>query len=67
VSAELKVGDRVEVVRLQHDPRPVPVGTKGEVIGVSRMAVAIEWDNGMTLGLALPEDARCYRKLPSNS
>lgn len=65
MTQELKVGDRLIVVRLQHDPRPVPVGTEGEVIAVSRMAVAIAWDNGMTLGLALPEDARCYRKLPA--
>lgn len=64
---ELKVGDRLEVVRLQHDPRPVPVGTRGTVTAVTSMAVAIDWDNGLTLGLALPEDARCYRVLPPNS
>lgn len=67
MTQELKVGDRIEIVRLQNDPRPVPVGTQGEVIAVSRLAVAIEWDNGQVLGLALPEDARCYRKVTPNS
>lgn len=61
---ELKKGDRVEIVALQDDPTPVPVGTQGTVIASGRMQVLVAWDDSVHLnGLAMPEDAHCARKV----
>lgn len=67
-TADLKVGDRIELTSMQEDPDPVPIGTKGTVEWVEtqdlgdgpRMHVAVKWDNGRSLGLVCPPDR--YRK-----
>lgn len=60
---DLNKGDRVEIVALQDDPRAVPVGTQGTVTHAGRVQVLVDWDNGSDLGLALPEDSHCVRKV----
>lgn len=61
--SDLKKGDRIEVIALQNDPRPLPVGSVGTVEVSTRMGVTVDWDNGSALGLALPEDSHCIRKV----
>lgn len=56
----VKVGDRIELVRMEDDPDPVPTGTRGKVTGVSKhagwMQVWVTWDNGRRLALTVPPD-----------
>ena len=66
--ADLKAGDRIELVAMADDPNPIEVGTIGTVVLVTKLhidepqlQVAVSWDNGRTLGLVVPPDK--YRKL----
>lgn len=51
-----KVGDRIELERMENDPDPIPVGTRGTVAGGNGLQVYVDWDNGRTLMMTLPED-----------
>lgn len=61
----MKAGDRVRLMKMAEDPDPVPAGTLGTVLSVSRIGsgreswdqVDVEWDNGRSLMLAIPPDA----------
>lgn len=45
-------GNRVVLVRMADDPRPVPPGTKGTVMFVDGLGtVHVRWDDGRRLGL----------------
>ena len=52
-------GTRVRCVAM-NDPQAVPTGTVGTVVGCTAMGVglliAVEWDNGRYLALAVPPD-----------
>ena len=52
-------GTRVRCVAM-NDPQAVPAGTVGTVVGCTAMGVglliAVEWDNGRYLALAVPPD-----------
>lgn len=54
------VGQRIQLVSMPNDPNPVPTGTKGMVRSVNtfqgRTQVAVAWDNGRSLALAVPPD-----------
>lgn len=57
-----KLGDRVELRRMQDDPDPIPIGTRGTVsyIGPVRMGeqqIGVEWDDGRRLMVVLPFDS----------
>jgi len=62
MTADLKPGDRVRLIEMIGDPRPVEPGTLGTVRGVHTMIhdhkwqVAMLWDNGRTLAMVLPVD-----------
>jgi hypothetical protein len=45
-------GTRVCCDDMPEDPRPIPPGTKGNVVGVDDMcSIMIKWDNGRSLSL----------------
>ncbi len=63
-------GQRIELVRMGKDPDPIKPGTRGTVRSVQEFGrrerlpgysppayvVGVEWDNGRTLNVCLPED-----------
>lgn len=57
-----KKGDRVRLDKMTNDPDPVPVGTEGEVTHVQYISafketqIGVNWDNGRTLSVILPQD-----------
>ena len=51
------IGARVELLRMDDDPRPVPVGTRGTVQGVDDMgSIMVAWDNGQGLHVLYGKD-----------
>ncbi len=56
----LKKGDRIRLVSMPQDPDPIPVGSLGTVVAVRDQRewtqVDIDWDNGRTLMLTIPDD-----------
>lgn len=61
VNPEVHEGDRIRLVRMPHDPDPVPEGSTGVVTGVVCESqsqpkhmdqIQMVWDNGRTLNLA---------------
>lgn len=64
----LQKGDRIELLHMEDDPNPIPVGTRGTVVRVSQVGgvfaqVDVDWDNGSKLMLTIPPDR--VRVLPS--
>ena len=56
-------GTRVRLIQMGSDPRPVPPGTEGTVVGVDDAAtIHVRWDNGSGLGLIWGEDS--FEKIP---
>ncbi|WP_448205339.1 DUF4314 domain-containing protein [Azospirillum sp. sgz302134] len=59
-----EVGQRIRLVRMGPDPCPIEAGATGTVRSVSmfkygppgHVQIGVDWDNGRTLMLALPED-----------
>jgi hypothetical protein len=54
-------GLRIELIDMPNDPDPIPAGTKGTITWVGPdfdgyPQLHVKWDNGRTLGLALPHD-----------
>ena len=60
MKTQLKQGDRIRLVSMPQDPDPIPVGSLGTVIALydhrEWMQVDIDWDNGRTLMLTMPDD-----------
>ncbi len=55
-------GTRLELISMDNDPRPIPPGTRGTVLGVDDAGqVLMHWDNGRSLSLIPGEDT--FRKL----
>ena len=55
-------GTRLELISMGNDPRPIPPGTRGTVLGVDDAgSIMMWWDNGRSLSLIPGEDA--FRKL----
>ena len=58
---DFKIGQTIELLKMDNDPNPIPVGTKGKITGISPMPfnetqVHVAWENGRTLMLIHPED-----------
>lgn len=56
-----KEGQIVELLQMDNDPQPIPVGTKGKVLRINPMPnnekqIVVEWENGRTLTLIYPVD-----------
>ena len=60
MQTRLKKGDRIRLVSMPQDPDPIPAGTLGTVVAVydhrDWNQVDVNWDNGRTLMLTMPED-----------
>ena len=60
----VRIGDRIRLVAMPHDPRPQKVGELGTVTGCRRngsgsdcwFQIEVAWDNGRTLMLVSPPD-----------
>lgn len=57
----MKIGDKVKLIKMENDPRPIPVGTTGTITRITKVTenftqVSVDWDNGSRLMLCLPED-----------
>lgn len=58
----MKVGDRIELVRMDDDPDPIPVGSQGTLLNMvpgiypGETQLWVKWDNGRTLSPILPKD-----------
>lgn len=57
------IGQRVELVRMDNDPNPVPIGSRGVIVAISESGdsryhthVGVKWDNGRSLSVLLPLD-----------
>jgi hypothetical protein len=56
-----KAGDRIRLVAMPSDPDPIPAGSLGTVVAVFEhigwTQIDVDWDNGRTLMLTIPEDS----------
>lgn len=57
----MKVGDKVKLLKMDNDPNPIPIGTTGTITNINEVSknftqVSVDWDNGRSLMLCLPED-----------
>lgn len=55
-----KAGDRIRLIAMPHDPDPIPTGSLGTVVAIHNHGnwaqIDVDWDNGRTLMLSLPDD-----------
>lgn len=56
-----KVGQVIELLQMDNDPMPIPIGTRGKVKKINPMInnesqIIVDWENGRTLMLIYPED-----------
>lgn len=60
MKTQLKTGDRVRLISMPEDPHPIAVGELGTVQRVRDFGdwsqVEVDWDNGRTLMLTIPDD-----------
>ena len=60
MQTRLKKGDRIRLVSMPQDPDPIPVDSLGTIVTVydhrDWMQVDVDWDNGRTLMLTMPDD-----------
>lgn len=58
INPELIVGDRIVILHMSEDVTSVPIGTKGEVVGISQtpwgIQYQVKWENGSSLDV-IPE------------
>lgn len=60
----MNVGDTIELLAMPDDPDPIPVGTRGEVVGQHHYGHAgkphrllmVRWENGRSLNVTMPPD-----------
>jgi len=55
-----KIGQTIELTRMDNDPDPIPVGTRGVVEGIfpvfDEYQIQVRWANGRRLSLIYPMD-----------
>ena len=52
-----KPGTRIVLNHMGSDPRPIPDGSRGTVVGVDDIgSIMVAWDNGCGLSVAYGED-----------
>ena len=59
----IEEGDRIEMVKMPHDPDPITPGTRGTVMHVEqvrtdrpRTQLTVSWDNERSLSVVIPPD-----------
>lgn len=60
INPELVVGDRIVILHMSEESVSVPIGTKGEVVGITQtpwgIQYQVKWDNGSSLDIIPSED-----------
>jgi hypothetical protein len=60
INPELVVGNRIVILHMSEESASVPIGTKGEVVGITQTPWGIQyqvnWDNGSRLDIIPGED-----------
>lgn len=60
INPKLKIGDRVQILHMEDEMDSVPMGTWGEVTGVSNVMgediYGVRWDNGQSLNILSTTD-----------
>ncbi len=62
--APCAIGDLIELLEMPEDPCPIPVGTKGRVMGVQQLVwhhgaefqIMVEWEIPRSLSMIHPKD-----------
>lgn len=54
----LSKGSRVEITGLMNDPDPLPVGSRGTVVGGNGSQIWVRWDSGRSLMLLTADPYR---------
>lgn len=52
----MKVGDRIKLIEMKNDPRPIESGSEGTIRHIGGGVINVDWDNGRSLGLVIGED-----------
>ena len=48
----MEVGDRIKLIKMTDDPRPIEPGSEGTIKFIDDMKqIHVDWDNGRTLAL----------------
>jgi hypothetical protein len=63
-TAKPKAGDRIRLISMRDDPRPIEPGATGTIVGIKRHTrsgrfwaqIDVSWDNGRRLMLVSPPD-----------
>lgn len=58
------VGKRIKLTAMPEEPNPLPIGSEGTIVSVSRICmdakpwwqIVVKWDNGSPLMLCVPPD-----------
>ena len=61
MSAPFKVGDLIRLTKMDNDPNPIPLGTKGRITSVSPsfgsdILISVDWEISRSLSLIWPKD-----------
>lgn len=67
-----KIGDRIELIKMEDDPCPIPPGSKGTIITdpvefQDKWQITVDWDDDRFLSLVVPPDTFRILKKEDNA